>query len=501
MRNDLYILAFVALVSAVLYRRIRIKRLPLPPGPPPRFLTGNLHQLPSNEPWLAYAEWAKQYGPLVCFRLFRQRYIVLNSGRAAMDLLDARSGIYSDRPDEWMLGRLAGQHSTMFVLSSADARFPKYRKMLQSGMSRRATQAYRPTQEHQLKTLLRRLSETPEAFLTLTETYVASIALRIAYGYDVAPDNDYFINLIQQSGREINALVQPYFYVEAFPLLRFVPSWFSFVYFKRAYLKSRKVFDAVETGPFKWAEAQIESGRYTESFFSQYLRPEDGHDLDAVERDTLKWTAAAIYAGGARTTTSAITSFFLLMSLHPAIQKSAQAEIERVLGRGRLVRLEDQKALPYITAVLKEVLRWAPVAPLGLKHRVTKDDFYGGYLIPEGTTLIANIWAITHDSELYPSPSVFDPTRHLGETPQPDPFNFVFGYGRRVCPGATLAEETLFLAIANILAAFDIHKARDAAGHDIEPDIKWRTAVVTFATNFGCRIVPRAPDMLASFAV
>lgn len=98
----------------------------------------------------------------------------------------------------------------------------------------------------------------------------------------------------------------------------------------------------------------------------------------------MKWTAAAIYVGGAHTvsirirgcvirqfahvitqTTSAIASFFLLMSTHPAAQQTAQAEIDRVVGNGRLLTLDDQKHLPYVTAVLKETLRWAPVAPLG----------------------------------------------------------------------------------------------------------------------------------------
>jgi cytochrome P450 len=53
------------------------------------------------------------------------------------------------------------------------------------------------------------------------------------------------------------------------------------------------------------------------------------------------------------------------MSLHPDVQRLAQAEIERVVGRDRLLSIDDQTSLPYVTAVLKETLRWAPVAPLG----------------------------------------------------------------------------------------------------------------------------------------
>ena len=50
---------------------------------------------------------------------------------------------------------------------------------------------------------------------------------------------------------------------------------------------------------------------------------------------------------------------------YPEVQRKAQAELDRVLHRGkRLPGYEDQSDLPYITAVMKEVLRWQPVTPI-----------------------------------------------------------------------------------------------------------------------------------------
>jgi cytochrome P450 len=60
-----------------------------------------------------------------------------------------------------------------------------------------------------------------------------------------------------------------------------------------------------------------------------------------------------------------MTTFFLLMSLHPDVQGKAQAEIDLVVGKDRLPNLDDQKDLVYVSALIKEILRWAPVAPLG----------------------------------------------------------------------------------------------------------------------------------------
>ena len=53
------------------------------------------------------------------------------------------------------------------------------------------------------------------------------------------------------------------------------------------------------------------------------------------------------------------------MTLHPEAQQKAQAEIDRVIGNDRLPTLDDQSSLPYLDALMKEVLRWNPVAPLG----------------------------------------------------------------------------------------------------------------------------------------
>lgn len=82
------------------------------------------------------------------------------------------------------------------------------------------------------------------------------------------------------------------------------------------------------------------------------------------------------------------------MMLHPEVQRKAQEEIDRVVGTERLPGVADREKLPYIDAIVKEVLRWNPVAPMGLPHMTTEDDVCEGYLIPKGALLLPNIWYI-----------------------------------------------------------------------------------------------------------
>ena len=60
-----------------------------------------------------------------------------------------------------------------------------------------------------------------------------------------------------------------------------------------------------------------------------------------------------------------MSSFFLAMSLYPEVQARAQAEVDQVVGPSRLPSWDDHDSLPYLEALLKEVLRWNPVTPLG----------------------------------------------------------------------------------------------------------------------------------------
>jgi cytochrome P450 len=90
---------------------------------------------------------------------------------------------------------------------------------------------------------------------------------------------------------------------------------------------------------------------------------------------------------------------------------------------------------------------------------------------------------MAHDAEVYPDPFHFDPSRHLGEKPQLDPFKFVFGFGKRLCPGIHLAELSLFLNMARILSLFDISKPVDVYGNDIDQKVDWTDGIISYVPH------------------
>jgi cytochrome P450 len=80
------------------------------------------------------------------------------------------------------------------------------------------------------------------------------------------------------------------------------------------------------------------------------------------------------------------------MTVFPDVQRKAQEEIDRVLGPGQLPKVADRQRLPFVSAVVKEVLRWHPVAPMGIPHMSSEDDTWGEYFIPKGSLIMPNIW-------------------------------------------------------------------------------------------------------------
>ncbi|KAF5365059.1 hypothetical protein D9758_010966 [Tetrapyrgos nigripes] len=102
------------------------------------------------------------------------------------------------------------------------------------------------------------------------------------------------------------------------------------------------------------------------------------------------------------------------MSLYPGVQSKGQEELDAVLGKGRMLMFDDHPSLPYIEAIFREVMRWHPAILMGGSHESIKDIVYGDYYIPKvGTTIYANIWAMTHDPSVHKDPECFIPERHL----------------------------------------------------------------------------------------
>ena len=91
---------------------------------------------------------------------------------------------------------------------------------------------------------------------------------------------------------------------------------------------------------------------------------------------------------------SAMSSFLFTMTAYPKVQHKCQAKINAVIGNSHLPTFADHDQLSYLAVMLKEVIQWGPMTPLGAPHCIKQDDVHDGYLILKGSIIMANIWCV-----------------------------------------------------------------------------------------------------------
>ncbi|KAI0334559.1 cytochrome P450 [Cubamyces sp. BRFM 1775] len=488
------ILPCVAIVVFVLYRFLvpRNKRtLPLPPGPPPLPLLGNVLQFPTQNLGQGFRELSEKYGDVVHLRVLGRSIILIGSYEAACDILEKRSAIYSDRPPSAMVELT--DLDWVFVFKHYGPEWRKYRRAMHSAFTAEAITRYWPVQLQTTRELLRNLLTSPANFSAHIHFSFAATVLRMVYGLDITPGDDRYYQLIERLGSITADIATPGQHrVEAFPSMRYLPSWFPGMGFKKQADAWKEECAAVRDSMYDSAKETMNRTGVKESILTMLTEK-------YAEEDLVKNMTATIYSSSADTTNAAAHALILALAMHPEVQRKAQAELDSVIGPDRLPEFSDRDALPYVRAIVKEVVRWHAVAPVGGAHRSTADDEYNGYFIPAKSIIIPNQWAMSRDPAHYPNPDSFNPDRFLinGEfNPNVrDPATFAFGFGRRICPGRHFAEATLFIMCASILHTMNIIPALDENGVPKKLEMKTDGLAVEHPKPFECRFTARNAHM------
>ncbi|KAF7762119.1 hypothetical protein Agabi119p4_8712 [Agaricus bisporus var. burnettii] len=479
-------------VGLVIVRHLNRRKdtVPLPPGPKKRFLLGNLLDMPTSKEWTTFAAWGGKWGNMVSVSVFGQQMIILNSAKTASDLLDKKGSIYSDRPRMEMGGELVGWKNTL-VLVGYGERFRNYRRLFHQLIgSHDSMSQFNHVEEIETHKFLKRLLCSPQNLAEHVRRTAGAIILRISHGYAIKEDNDPFVHLANVATEQFSLSTSPgTFLVNLVPALSKLPDWLPGTGFKSTAREWAATLNEMIESPYQYVKDQMASGTAPPSFTSKLL---EEPNLTPEQEFDIKWSAGSLYSGGADTTVSAIYAFFKAMAIYPDVAAAAQAEIDSVVGMHRLPSFSDRDDLPFVNALVLEVLRWHSVVPLSVPHVVTEDDIHDGYFIPKGSLVIANIWRMLHDPNVYSDPMSFNPRRFLGPNAEPDPRQACFG----ICPGRIMAEASIFISCAMTLAAFNISKYEEN-GQVIEPIVDQTTGTISHPVAFKCSIKPRSEKALA----
>ncbi|KAI0697653.1 cytochrome P450 [Cerioporus squamosus] len=455
--------------------RARSRGRPLPPGPPPLPLVGNILNVPKNQPHVGYRELCAKYGDIMHFQVLGQHVVVLGSSDLIFEYLDKRSANTSDRKSTPML-KLVGA-DIIFAFFPYGQWWRRHRRVFWQHFNPTASVAYNSIQRTVAHRFLYKILMNPSEYVKHVRYSFAASMMKIIYDNDTETEIEEQMIRVDVTQEGVSqGLVPGKYLVDIFPFIQHLPSYFLGPELR---VKSREWQNAatdLKNIPYNRVLEEMAQNPDHEhrSIISQLLaRISHYRDTDsyAEEEDIVKNTGAIAFEAGADTMYSSLQTTFLAMSLNPDVLNKAQAELDTVVGPNRLPDWDDQASLPYVNAIVKETLRWQNVLPLSVPHCTTADDEFHGYFIPAGTVLIANTWACMHDPQVYEDPDAYRPERFLKDgqidPTVRDPFNYAFGYGRRVCPGRHFAEASLFINTASLLHVFDITPPLDEDGKPI----------------------------------
>ncbi|KAI0092994.1 cytochrome P450 [Irpex rosettiformis] len=487
--NSLAVLGGI-LACAVLARLASKKRrkLPLPPGPPAEPLIGHLRIFPDPASTAeVFHGWSVKYGDVFSLQVPGETVIVLASEKAASDLLEKRSAIYSDRIRFGYYDSIGWGDA--IILAPYGPFLTRQHKLFSDAFGKGVVHVYRGVQEREANILLKGLLDDPNDFDRHAIRFAGGIVTDVGYGHHIDSLDDDFFSMGERFLQYATAVTAPSL-LDLHPRFAYLPPWVPGAWFVKFIKETKPFMDAILNNNFQRVVEQITAGTARPSFVASNIEAMYGEKHDAEHERATKLAAVMIFAAGFETTWRAVTIFIAVMLLYPEVQEKAQEEIDRVIGRDRLPDLGDRDSLPYVQCVINEVMRWEPIVPFGLPHRSVADDVYNGMHIPKGSIVFANTRSLTWDESKFHEPQKFKPERFL---PKPEgageifPASAVFGWGRRVCAGRYLAEGSLWTAAARILAVFAISPEKDANGQSIKPNIKFTTmltrSVVTACKN------------------
>ncbi|KAJ3991490.1 cytochrome P450 [Lentinula boryana] len=438
-------------------------RKQLPPGPKGLPVLGNILQLGAgSQIWLTFDRWKYKYGLIMYLNMVGQNIIVLNTQAAATELLEQQLAIYSDRPTNVVAEYLGSQLSMPFArYGKTFVRSPLvWQSMRRAGhavLNAQVSALYQPVQIEEAVILAHNLLyDTSSPLLTKINWYVN--ANRIPFKLSDTSDHlhltsDPLETLRNIAHRFTNAMYPGAYLVDILPILDYLPAMLA--KWKR---DAQKDFKQISDMFQRYFHDAMQNDPQRSSLCVRLAEDQVAEGLIDAEKAWVAGVAAL------ETTSTTLMLFLYAIVLHPNVQEFAQLEIDRVIGRSRNPTFSDIADLPYVRAIVKEVLRWQPAIPLAVPHIVMQDDWYEGYFIPKGIPNASGKpqLSMNRGRDVYsPDPDQFRPERFLQQLKkgavsalrqeyEVNDGHYAYGFGRRACIGRHVADNALFINICTM---------------------------------------------------
>lgn len=369
--------------------------------------------------------------------------------------MEKRSGIYSSRPHLPFASEILSGNSRM-VLMPYGERWRLLRKILHNVLNKQNMPTFAPFQDVESKHLLYDYLKQPDLWYLHTQRFANSVIMSVVFGKRMQLSDPNVRELFDTSNELILAIQPGAYLVDGFPWLAKLPKamqWWR----PRGEFLHQKTVNVYKT-QVEDLRVRIDAGTARDCFAVQFLKDPLTKDYGEIQT---YFALGSMMEAGSDTSRMTVSQAMAAAASDKRWVKTAQEALDKCCGANaeRLPEFSDRPELTYITATVKEALRWRPFAEIGLPTMLIQDDEYEGYKFPKGTVFTWNATAIALDEREYEQAERFWPERFMDD----DVNNVIkghwsFGPGRRMCPGYNVAETNVWIVIARLLYCFDFEE-------------------------------------------
>ncbi|KAJ4774840.1 Cytochrome P450 [Rhynchospora pubera] len=451
--------AFLIYTTFLLLRKKRTP--PLPPGPTGLPLVGSLPFLnPSLHTY--FTDLSKKYGPIFSLQLGSKLAVVISSSSLARAILREHDNTFANR-DVPAAARVLTYGGNDIVWTPNGPTWRMLRRIcVHEMLAPHTLDAVSGLRQREIRSTVRHIharSGTPvdistEMFLNVMNTVTSTI-----WSGTLEGDNER-----ESIGKNFKELVADIVDLLGRPNVSdFFPALarFDLQGIQRKMLVLKERFDKIFERMIE--NKSCDEGKRTKDFLEYMLRmerEEGGDSKIPFTMDHIKALLMDMIVGGTDTTATTIEWAMAELLNKPDLLKKLQEELDQVVGKDKLVEESHLPQLHFLSLVIKETLRLHPPVPLLVPHCPSSPCTINGYLIPEGSRVFINAWAIQRDPSQWTDPMEFQPERYLQQGLKRD-FNgkdfdyFPFGSGRRICAGIAMAERMVGYLLATMVHSFD----------------------------------------------
>lgn len=464
----LFFTALAFLISGLIFlltQKSKSKHLNLPPGPPGWPVVGNLFQFSrSGKSFIEYADELRlKYGPIFTLRMGARTMIILSDAKLVHEALIEKGVVFATRPSE-------NPTRTIFSCNKFTVNASLYgpvwrslrRNMVQNMLSSTRLKEFRSVRENAMDTLIERIKAEAKAndgvvsVLKTARFAVFCILLAMCFGIEMDEET---VEKMDQMMKAVLIVLDPRI-DDYLPIL----SPFFSKQRKRALEVRKEQIDYIVPFIERRRRALENPGSDPQATTFSYL--DTLFDLKVEGRKSAPSHAELVSLcseflnGGTDTTATAIEWGIAQLIDNPEVQEKLYREVKASVG-DRKVDEKDVDKMPYLQAVVKELLRKHPPTYFSLTHAVTEPTTLAGYDIPTGVNVELYLPAISEDPKLWSDPKKFNPDRFVSGGEEADITGVTgikmmpFGVGRRICPGLGMATVHVHLMLARMVQEFE----------------------------------------------